>query len=280
MDLNLEDFSADELQEFMQTEQYEQLDELSKKTLGSYINKASADANSSASDAGGNFANAHTAKLHGMAGGEKELNKASTNMNKVSKRQAGISKAVSKLTKEGLDENLDHNHIQQTLAGKDINSKIHQGKVQVHKSNLAKAKAHVAKLGHKIEVVSGLNEELAESKSHYDAGSMASLKGKKYSDNPHPKDSTEHLDWSKGHNAMRSKTANEDLNLEDIIRESIDSMINAIRAGKTSDAISTFEDLAAVKSMETLELMKSAMRQKICNDYVSGEKPESDDSDD
>ena len=83
-------------------EETEQLDELSKKTLGSYVKKASADASSSAFNAGGNAANAHTAKLHGMAGGEKELNKASVNISKVSKRTSGINKAVSKLTKEEL----------------------------------------------------------------------------------------------------------------------------------------------------------------------------------
>lgn len=39
-ELNLEDFSLEELQDFMMSEDYEQLDELSKKTLGSYLKKA------------------------------------------------------------------------------------------------------------------------------------------------------------------------------------------------------------------------------------------------
>lgn len=41
-ELSLEDFSVEELQEFMQSEEYEQLDELSKGTLASYIPKAAA----------------------------------------------------------------------------------------------------------------------------------------------------------------------------------------------------------------------------------------------
>jgi hypothetical protein len=39
-ELTLEDYSAEEIQEFMQTEDFEQLDELSKTTLGSYVKKA------------------------------------------------------------------------------------------------------------------------------------------------------------------------------------------------------------------------------------------------
>jgi hypothetical protein len=42
--LNLEDYSLEELEEFMVSEEFEQLDELSKTTLGSYVNKASGDA--------------------------------------------------------------------------------------------------------------------------------------------------------------------------------------------------------------------------------------------
>ena len=42
-ELTLEDFTPEELEDFMQTEEYEQLDELSKATLGSYVKKASKD---------------------------------------------------------------------------------------------------------------------------------------------------------------------------------------------------------------------------------------------
>lgn len=39
-DLNLEDYSVEEIQDFMQTEDFERLDELSKETLSSYVKKA------------------------------------------------------------------------------------------------------------------------------------------------------------------------------------------------------------------------------------------------
>ena len=36
-------------------------------------------------------------------------------------------------------------------------------------------------------------------------GEMASTKGKKYSDNPYEKGTKDHLEWSKGHNALRAR---------------------------------------------------------------------------
>ena len=42
-DLNLEDFTLEELEDFMVSEDFEQLDEISGKVLGSYIQKARAD---------------------------------------------------------------------------------------------------------------------------------------------------------------------------------------------------------------------------------------------
>jgi hypothetical protein len=42
-DFTLEDYSVEEIEDFMMSEDFEQLDELSKKTLGSYMKKASSD---------------------------------------------------------------------------------------------------------------------------------------------------------------------------------------------------------------------------------------------
>lgn len=42
-ELTLEDYSAEEIEEFMQTEDYEQLDELSKGTMATYLAKAGKD---------------------------------------------------------------------------------------------------------------------------------------------------------------------------------------------------------------------------------------------
>jgi len=95
--LNLEDYSLEELKEFMVSEDFEQLDELSKSTIGSYVNKATKDASTSSS-ASANWAHtsdkAKNPKIKAAAAkysDEEESRK--------QKRLAGIGKAVKKLTK-------------------------------------------------------------------------------------------------------------------------------------------------------------------------------------
>jgi len=52
--------------------------------------------------------------------------------------------------------------------------------------------------------------------SAYDAGYTAAKSGKKYGENPHPKGSKEHLDWSKAHNQARAnKIHGEEVDLEE-----------------------------------------------------------------
>lgn len=51
-ELTLDDFTPEEIEEFMQTEEFEQIDELSKGTLGSYIRKAAKSGMNSAHHAG------------------------------------------------------------------------------------------------------------------------------------------------------------------------------------------------------------------------------------
>jgi hypothetical protein len=82
----LEDYSLEELEDFMMSEDFEQLDELSKATLGSYVKKASGKLASHGTNlmgSVGNF-NIKNAEYHGT---------------KIDKRQKGISKAVDKLSK-------------------------------------------------------------------------------------------------------------------------------------------------------------------------------------
>lgn len=55
-----------------------------------------------------------------------------------------------------LDESSDH--IMQSLADKDINSRVKGNVVQVHKDNVSAAKNHLKKMGYNHKVVSGLNE--------------------------------------------------------------------------------------------------------------------------
>lgn len=69
-------------------EEVEEIDELSKKTLGSYVKKASFNAAQAAYQAGGS--NGNIAKL-------------SPHMDKLNKRTAGVNKATDKLTKEEVE---------------------------------------------------------------------------------------------------------------------------------------------------------------------------------
>jgi hypothetical protein len=72
-------------------ESVEQIDELSKKTLGSYVNKAS-----------GKLAS-HGTNLMGSVGNF-NIKNAEYHGSKIDKRQKGISKAVAKLTKESVED--------------------------------------------------------------------------------------------------------------------------------------------------------------------------------
>lgn len=68
---------------------------------------------------------------------------------------------------EELDEaSQEHEYVMQSLANKDINSSIKDGKVVVHKDNLSKAKSHLKKIGHgDLQVVHEDVEEIEEAKA-------------------------------------------------------------------------------------------------------------------
>ena len=84
-----DEFTLEELQQFMQTEDYEQLDELSKSTLGSYVKKASDNAAMHAADYG-----KYGKEQKSLYGGK------SPSYAKAVKRLHGVSKATDRLTKE------------------------------------------------------------------------------------------------------------------------------------------------------------------------------------
>lgn len=93
-ELTLEDFALEELESFLVSEEYEQLDEVSKETLMSYINKAAASKADAAYDQGG------YAEKREMS---TDKNRAARKLEK--KRTTGIAKAVRKLAKESVDLN-------------------------------------------------------------------------------------------------------------------------------------------------------------------------------
>jgi len=85
-EFTLEDYSLEELEDFMVSEDFEQLDELSKATLGSYVKKAS-----------GKLAS-HGINMVGSLE-KSDVKNAAYHGTKIDKRQKGISKAVDKITK-------------------------------------------------------------------------------------------------------------------------------------------------------------------------------------
>lgn len=113
---SIEDFTLEEIEEFMQTEEYAQLDELSKTTLGKYIRKAAADvghrsvaASQSAHHALDARERAKNPKLAFAKSGNLTIakmhaNKMDTHISKTVSRKEGIAKAVSRLTKEDIEQ--------------------------------------------------------------------------------------------------------------------------------------------------------------------------------
>lgn len=100
-ELQLEDYSLEEIQEFMESEDYLTLDELSKQTLSSYVKKASV-ANLAQKDK----ENAHSRKMmyHISQGDLKSAaaaGKTASNIGQgINKRVGGIIKAANKLAKD------------------------------------------------------------------------------------------------------------------------------------------------------------------------------------
>lgn len=86
----VEDQSMDAIVEFMMEEEYQSLDELSKKTLGSYIKKASRDQAAAAS----------SQQAHKMLDQKEFADEAGATRKK---RRIGIDKATDRLTKESVE---------------------------------------------------------------------------------------------------------------------------------------------------------------------------------
>ena len=93
----IEDYSLEELQEFMVSEDYEQLDELSKTTLGNYIKKAANDKADTAFHRGYSAYNNSDHKPYSEPMRNK-VHKGQENRNK------GIKRAVNKLTRESVEQ--------------------------------------------------------------------------------------------------------------------------------------------------------------------------------
>lgn len=105
-----EDFDLDEIdpalvEEFMQTEEFEQLDELSKGTLASYVKKASHDVAHKGAMTRQHTNDSTAAKMAGnYSGAKKSMDKADKTFAKSWKRREGMGKAVDRLAKEEVEQ--------------------------------------------------------------------------------------------------------------------------------------------------------------------------------
>jgi len=109
---DLSDYTIEELEDFMMSEDFDQLDEISKKTLGSYVKKATSQATKDWNTYGaqrrksGSLASkAHARGIKTGAGMEYDkeagdaMDKADAAMKRYDKRATGIGRAKDRLTK-------------------------------------------------------------------------------------------------------------------------------------------------------------------------------------
>jgi hypothetical protein len=143
-ELKLEDYSLEEIEDFMMSEDFEQLDELSKRTLGSYAKKAAHDAVIQRK-IGADFENrANKARKPGMKSSAEKLGKDYTAKSR--KRRAGINTAVDRLTKEDVDASIDEAMDQSKIHPNALHVKpVGGGKYKIHA--VGKNFAHGMKAG-------------------------------------------------------------------------------------------------------------------------------------
>tara|TARA_R110000868_G_scaffold380991_1_gene647347 strand:+ start:2154 stop:3425 length:1272 start_codon:yes stop_codon:yes gene_type:complete len=147
VELTLEDFTPEELEEFMQTEEYEQLDELSKSTLGNYLMKSKGD--SGKYDQAGDVA-------HHEKGDVKLANKM---YKKGDNRYYGEKKAKRRLTKEELEEQT-HTTVE-FIDYNDVNG------VKYTEIDLEERKMSEPEMEKKEEIVKGMKKNLSGFKERY-----------------------------------------------------------------------------------------------------------------
>ena len=111
IELTLDDYLLEELVEFVMSEEFQQLDELSKSTLGSYVTKASKDMRSNAQAAGSKdtalmahqmgYRRGEKSPIKGGTKGEKRVSsEIAKHQTKANNRTAGIAGAAQRLAKE------------------------------------------------------------------------------------------------------------------------------------------------------------------------------------
>jgi len=92
-----------------------------------------------------------------------------------------------------------------------VNPNARETETQNASDKKSKAKASYNQTVQKIK---GMRME-EENKKGFLQGAEAAKTGKKYSENPHPKDSAEHLQWAKGHNQHRANKLTNESEIKD-----------------------------------------------------------------
>jgi len=149
-ELTLEDFTPEELEEFMQTEEYEQLDELSKSTLGSYVKKASKDAEKSGEKAydlqtgskGVDRSMLRNASDKNRKKYEKVLKKVDNLYTRQAKRDVGVKRATSKMKEEV--ESIEEYEQLDELSKSTLGSYVKKAKVDMVKGGIEATLAGLA----------------------------------------------------------------------------------------------------------------------------------------
>ena len=219
IELTLDDYLLEELVEFVMSEEFQQLDELSKSTLGSYVTKASKDLRSNAQAAGSKdtalmahqmgYRRGEKSPIKGGTKGEKRVSSEITkHQTKASNRTAGIAGAAQRLAKEQFE-----------ITEEDAYDKNVKPSDKPHDKDAAKKRAQTSAVAaRKIMSMSAYSakknaiKEETESE-HYKAGheyasdhaqdsgfkvTARARKKEMLADNPHKKGTKEHTDWHQG----------------------------------------------------------------------------------
>lgn len=97
--------TKEDIEGFIQSEEFEQLDELSKQTLGSYISKSAKQAKALSGEAGYRASrSSEMARTGNPKSSDAYANLSNRDDNKAEARLKGINKAIKKLTKEDIED--------------------------------------------------------------------------------------------------------------------------------------------------------------------------------
>ena len=222
--MNLEDYSLEEIAEFILSEDFEQLDELTKKTLASYVNKATKDAATSSS-ASSNWAhtssNAKNPRVKAAAAKYSDEEEA-----RKQKRLTGVGNAVNRLAKEQTEIQVidfnDVNGVQMSTIELDereltaAETEKKEATVKSMKKNLQGFKERYGKDAKSVMYATATKQAKLKEETdseHYKAGheyasdhaqdsgfkvTARARKKEMLADNPHKTGTKEHADWHQG----------------------------------------------------------------------------------